>query len=1098
MSSNNYKFNFPAIFSINEKFGKNMVQQLYEPFATKDVTLSSLQVGNKKYVVLKDTDENKYLLTNRRKGLNTTDYNKVLFGKYDDILDIQSNVSIKYEWIKHPKLVGLTDSLIKEKAKEAFESWKNVFDFKLEDIDNNIKGLRNPQYGAIHSILGYWTRSNNLATVVMPTGTGKTEVMLGILANGCCQKLLIVVPTDPLREQMFNKFLTFGQLKEIGALKDTAVLPVVGVLNTSFVDVNSAKLFFEKCNVVITTMSLARNFSIDVQNLIIEVFSHLFIDEAHHSEAKSWHDFRNSFKNSVLQFTATPFREDGKRIDGDIIYSYPLRKAQEEGYFKKINYVSVLEWDQEKADKLIADTAVNQLKLDIENGFSDHMLMARVSSRDRANEIYEIYKQYSDFNPVIIHTGIPKQRREDTRRSIINRKTKIIVCVDMLGEGFDLPELKIAAFHDVKKSLPITLQLAGRFTRSKIESKIGDATFIANRADDVNEKLSDLYSYDSDWNYLLQQKSENLIKEEIDYKNFLSKFTGFKNMNVSLQNLFPAMSTVIFKNNSNDCNLKNYREGLIGIKDDDFVKHVKTDDEKTYVIITGQKIAIEWGQVKDIYDTIWNLYIIHYDENQKLLFIHCSDTGSLYHDLAKAIIGDSAQIVNGLNVFRALSGINRLKLQNVGLKEIIGRLIRYTSRNGTDIAEALTDAEKRRATKAVIFGVGFEGGAKSSMGCSYKGRIWSKQKSNLKSLISWFTEVGKKVLDETIDPNEILKNTFTPIAIKDRPEYMPIGVDWNEFVFERPESRFTFEIDGTEIPLYLLDLELTNPGEFGNITFALKSESKFAELELILFEDENGAKNFNVNKKDTNQSIFVSYGRNKINIEKFFNEHPPTIWFVNGSSLSGNSYVDIQNLFPAFDKNNIITRDWTGVNLRNESQGFEPKIIDSIQYSLIQELKGQDYDIIYDDDNPGEVSDIVTVKEKEDYFEVELYHLKFAKGGRVGTDIDNLYQVCGQAQKSIDWKFAKDEHELFEHLLRRNPRLRGTNEYSRIEKGNIRMIEKFKAMAKDRFTIKWKIFIVQPAISKSNMTNAQLDLLGVTESYLRQQAEIPLYVIGSN
>jgi hypothetical protein len=29
----------------------------------------------------------------------------------------------------------------------------------------------------------------------------------------------------------------------------------------------------------------------------------------------------------------------------------------------------------------------------------------------------------------------------------------------MLGEGFDLPELKIAAFHDIRKTLAVTLQL---------------------------------------------------------------------------------------------------------------------------------------------------------------------------------------------------------------------------------------------------------------------------------------------------------------------------------------------------------------------------------------------------------------------------------------------------------------------------------------------------------------------------------------------------------------------------------------------------------------------------------------------------------------
>lgn len=30
--------------------------------------------------------------------------------------------------------------------------------------------------------------------------------------------------------------------------------------------------------------------------------------------------------------------------------------------------------------------------------------------------------------------------------------------MNMLGEGFDLPQLKIAVFHDIRKSLPITLQ----------------------------------------------------------------------------------------------------------------------------------------------------------------------------------------------------------------------------------------------------------------------------------------------------------------------------------------------------------------------------------------------------------------------------------------------------------------------------------------------------------------------------------------------------------------------------------------------------------------------------------------------------------------
>ena len=48
----------------------------------------------------------------------------------------------------------------------------------------------------------------------------------------------------------------------------------------------------------------------------------------------------------------------------------------------------------------------------------------------------------------------------------------------MLGEGYDFPNLKIAAVHATHKSLASTLQFIGRFARTNAE-KIGKAKFIA-------------------------------------------------------------------------------------------------------------------------------------------------------------------------------------------------------------------------------------------------------------------------------------------------------------------------------------------------------------------------------------------------------------------------------------------------------------------------------------------------------------------------------------------------------------------------------------------------------------------------------------------
>jgi superfamily II DNA or RNA helicase len=47
-----------------------------------------------------------------------------------------------------------------------------------------------------------------------------------------------------------------------------------------------------------------------------------------------------------------------------------------------------------------------------------------------------------------------------------SRKSRIVVCVGIVGEGVDLPALKIAALHDAHRSLTVTLQFVGRLTRT--------------------------------------------------------------------------------------------------------------------------------------------------------------------------------------------------------------------------------------------------------------------------------------------------------------------------------------------------------------------------------------------------------------------------------------------------------------------------------------------------------------------------------------------------------------------------------------------------------------------------------------------------------
>ncbi|SDJ64434.1 DEAD/DEAH box helicase [Alkalibacterium thalassium] len=146
---------------------------------------------------------------------------------------------------------------------------------------------------------------------------------------------------------------------------------------------------------------------------------------------------------------------------------------------------------------------IELLSEDIKKGL-DHVLLARAKNRLRAENLFnDIYSKHYKLNPVIIHSGRKKNENRESLNKIKNGKSKIVVCVDMFGEGIDIPSLKIAAIHDKYKSLPITLQFIGRFARSS-SGNLVNAKLVTNTAiDDLKDSIEDLYHQDSDWNQLL-------------------------------------------------------------------------------------------------------------------------------------------------------------------------------------------------------------------------------------------------------------------------------------------------------------------------------------------------------------------------------------------------------------------------------------------------------------------------------------------------------------------------------------------------------------------------------------------------------------------
>ncbi len=153
--------------------------------------------------------------------------------------------------------------------------------------------------------------------------------------------------------------------------------------------------------------------------------------------------------------------------------------------------------------------------------------MARAARKKKAEDLLLLYRELAqDLNPVVIHSTIGTRRWRAALAAMASRDSRIIVCVDMLGEGFDLPNLKVAALHEPHKSIGVSLQLIGRFARTS-ERDLGTATVVAARPDSMMDaNLRRLYAEDADWNYVVQDLAEGAVGQQQELSDFEQGFTS--------------------------------------------------------------------------------------------------------------------------------------------------------------------------------------------------------------------------------------------------------------------------------------------------------------------------------------------------------------------------------------------------------------------------------------------------------------------------------------------------------------------------------------------------------------------------------------------
>jgi len=946
--------------------------------------------------------------------------------------------------------------------------------------------LRPAQLGAIHSLMAHWSLSSGAATVVLPTGTGKTETMLVTTLVDRAERTLVIVPTLELKDQLAGKFMSWGILRKLGIIPDTAPNPKVLVLNKTVTD--SAFISdLRKADVVVSTPARLARTPQELQGKLKKLFSHVYFDEAHHVVANEWNAIKMLFSESkIVQFTATPYRNDRRPIEGKVVYNYPLSKALEDKCFSKISLVTVDERHPKKKDKAIADAAMSRLLEDRQKGYHRHKMMVRAETRKRAEVLYEAYSQwFPEERIVLVHNQV--KGKKAIIQQIKAGKYDIIVCVDMLKEGFDYPDFKIAAVHGVHKTLAVLIQFIGRFTRP--EKGLGDASFVVNYAEEkMSIELENLFQEGSGWEDVIKEIADAKKEEAESLLSFLQgckPYSGYDDPDIMLNPklVYPVLSCVCFQSTKADWS--NFKEAF-NLEKYALSQPYINKEENVFYFTTQKREKVKWARTKKMRDQTWNLIVMHHDTSTNLLYIGYTEKRLDVDELATKISDGLAELIRGDEVFRAFDNIKRLCIVHAGIFKPANHLHRYSRLSGADVTTELTRWKAEgRCQKSDFVGVGFRDGHPVGIGASVKGKIWSPARADdLQKWKAWCLDIGRMITDKTIDSNKLLEDSAQKKDLKEYPDSLVVlATDWSDGLYTR---------------IHRLTLELPNGSSFMLSEASLKCtgvSGNQADFTLHILEDELpfsivlGGENGHAIKGLEKSKVMVDgLKADSLPLEQFFQENPPTMFLLNGCTIAGCVHTnygegDIHEV-PA---DRIETLDWKNVDLTTESHYKGGKVREnSIQEYMMRQFVDAGARVVFNDDNSGESADVVAIYVEDSLIRFQMVHCKYSKATS-GARLSDLYEVCGQAIVSLRYKWKPEE--LLKHLERRNGT--GVLKNKRFYHGASDDLKHIKEAL--RYSeVEFEFAIAQPGVSMSGITSNMSRLLGSVYSTVVEMTETKL------
>lgn len=378
----------------------------------------------------------------------------------------------------------------------------SVFETRQPNIVGNVL-LRIPQKEAFQSIKDHYSNpdSERETAIILPVGCGKSGLITLTPFAVSARRTLVIAPGLNIASQLY---------KDFDPTQDGMFYIKCHVLNgqpypepAEIRGTTTNRSDLDEAEVVVTNIQqLQGTDNRWLQSLPADYFDLILVDEAHHNVADSWNMLKQTFPEAkIVNYSATPRRADGQIMTGHIIYTFPIVRAIEEGYVKRLKAVvlnprtlkyvrqedgSEIEVSLDEVRRLgetdadfrrsivtseetlytIVDASIRALnRTRQQSGNSNHKIIASALNHRHCIQVMEAYRARG-LRAGYVHSLQDGSENDRVLDQLDNHQLDVIVQVRKLGEGFDHPLLSVAAVFSVFKELSPFVQYVGRIMRA--------------------------------------------------------------------------------------------------------------------------------------------------------------------------------------------------------------------------------------------------------------------------------------------------------------------------------------------------------------------------------------------------------------------------------------------------------------------------------------------------------------------------------------------------------------------------------------------------------------------------------------------------------